>query len=121
MARPRSKDEAQIEAEVDEREGEAEAVSEQVEEAEKAEKKRDAEKERASALKSVPDDSEAPTERMIGGEKAYSVERLINESSDFFDGIASHEMAGALYGSTDEYITVKDAQKRVEDFKAREV
>jgi hypothetical protein len=55
-----------------------------------------------------------------GGETAYSQERLIEEATSFL-GHPTHVVAGALHGVDQEYLTIKEATKLVDDFLKREV
>jgi hypothetical protein len=68
----------------------------------------------ADRLKSYPDDAAPPSQRVKGGEKAYSYERLTHRAdAEAFTGYPHHVVVGALSGSRDEYLTVAEAKARI--------
>lgn len=110
MARPRTEPDAGK----DPHRVQAEAVEEQTAAEEEAEEKRERERERVASGRGVPDDSEAPTViRKRSGDTEYSLDRLIAESHAFL-GHPSYVAAGAFHGYGKAYISLDEAQERVD-------
>lgn len=104
----------------DERAAEAAAVEEQDAAVASAETRRETQRERAAAKKSYPEDADPPTQITKSGEKAYSLARLQAQGPEFL-GFESWEVAGGLHGCDQEYLTLDDARKRIEDWLNRPV
>lgn len=122
--RPKASAEAATEAELHARgDAEREAVQEQTEAVQTAEERREAQQERASTLKSVPEGALPPSEKTTkGGETTFARARFLDPyEGPALTGHEAHVIAGALHLDDAEYLSVADVQQKVETWLATPV
>lgn len=96
-------------------------VAAQQAEAEQAEERRARQVEKAEALKSVPEGAAAPNEKSArSGDTAFRQDWLVENAYNVL-GVPPFEVVGAFYGWGQEYVTVSEAQKKIEEYRARVV
>jgi hypothetical protein len=99
----------------------ADLAADQMASEEKAEAKREREAERAESLKSVPEGAAAPNEKLLrSGETVFRQQWLIDNAWNVLN-IPPFEVAGAFHGVEQEYLSVKDAERLVDDYRTRVV